>query len=445
MQQIAVCLIVDISTRKQRLTTLQKVAHHLEDGYLCNSMGKVLTFLTGRIKQKKRLNTIFVQEPARPIWMHCASLGEFEQGRPLLEAFREQYPDTKILLTFFSPSGYEIQKSTPWADYVFYLPIDTPRNARKFLDNIQPKAAVFIKYEFWYFYLTGLKKRNIPTYLVSARFRPGQPFFKRYGTAFRKMLTCFTHIFVQDDRSLRLLETLQTDYPPVTVAGDTRFDRVMKAAEKDGTPEELKQLFKKPLLLAGSTWPQDHKLLKQLAQDCPQLQIVIAPHEIHPSTRQTLQRFFKPLEPVFYSDCKLQKHVTDKPKQKQTRTAEVDFKQTLIIDRMGILSSVYRHATLCYIGGGFHKAGIHNVLEPAVYGKTLLFGPHYHKSKEAEDLIHLGAAQCVTDYNSLLTAVNHWLEQTKEREKAESIAKEYVHQHTGATRLILKTMADRVP
>lgn len=422
-------------------------------------MGKVLTFLTGRIKQKKRLNTIFAQEPARPIWMHCASLGEFEQGRPLLEAFREQYPDTKILLTFFSPSGYEIQKNTPWADYVFYLPIDTPRNARRFLDNIQPKAAVFIKYEFWYFYLTGLKKRNIPTYLVSARFRPGQPFFKRYGTAFKKMLKCFTHIFVQDDRSLRLLETLQihyphpitntatsaTAYPPITVAGDTRFDRVTRAAEKDSTPDELKQLFKKPLLLAGSTWPQDHKLLKQLAQDCPQLQIVIAPHEIHPSTRQTLQRFFKPLEPVFYSDGKLQKHVTDKHKQKQTRTAEVDFKQTLIIDRMGILSSVYRHATLCYIGGGFHKAGIHNVLEPAVYGKALLFGSHYHKSKEAEDLIHLEAAQCVTDYNSLLTAVNHWLKQTEEREKAEKTAKEYVHQHTGATRLILKTMADRVP
>lgn len=405
-------------------------------------MSKVLTFITGRIKQKKQLNTIFAQEPVQPIWMHCASLGEFEQGRPLLEAFKEQYPDTKILLTFFSPSGYEIQKNTLWADYVFYLPIDTPRNTRRFLDNVQPKAAVFIKYEFWYFYLTGLKKRNIPTYLVSARFRPDQPFFKRYGTAFRKMLTCFTHIFVQDEQSLHLLETLAgatasaTAYPPVTVAGDTRFDRVTKAAKKDGTPEELKQLFKKPLLLAGSTWPQDHKLLKQLAQDCPQLQIVIAPHEIHPSTRQILQRFFKPLKPVFYSDCKL---------QKQTGTTGADFPKILIIDRMGFLSSAYRHATLCYVGGGFHKAGIHNVLEPTVYGKALLFGPHYHKSKEAEDLITLGAAQCVTDYDNLLTAVTHWLEQPEERREAEKAAKEYVHQHTGATRLILKTMADRVP
>ncbi|MFY9116865.1 MAG: glycosyltransferase N-terminal domain-containing protein [Bacteroidales bacterium] len=386
-------------------------------------MGKFRSFLTGRLKQKKRLQQFVAQQ--KSIWVHCASLGEFEQGRPLLEAFKNQYPGNPIVLTFFSPSGYEIQKNTSLADYVFYLPIDTPKNARRFLDAVQPKAAVFIKYEFWYFYLTTLKKRNIPTYLVSARFRPNQPFFKWYGTVFRTMLTCFTHIFVQDERSLHLVETLSA-HPPVTVTGDTRFDRVTAAADKDRTPEDLRQLFKKPLLIAGSTWPEDHRLLKRLAKDCPQLQIVIAPHEIHPHTKRKLTRFFY-------------------PGQEQTATTRDVSAPVLIIDRMGILSSAYRHATLCYVGGGFRKAGIHNILEAAVHGKTLLFGPHHHKAKEAQDLIHLEAALCVTGYNSLLTAVKQGLEQTEEREKAEKTAREYVLRNTGATRLILHTMADRVP
>ncbi|MDY0239851.1 MAG: glycosyltransferase N-terminal domain-containing protein, partial [Bacteroidales bacterium] len=215
-------------------------------------MSRITRFFTGRKGQWKKIKSVFKdREQKGPLlWIHCASLGEFEQGRPVMEAFRKQHPAMRIVLTFFSPSGYDIRKNTPLADHVFYLPPDSPRNARRFLELIKPSLAVFVKYEFWYFYLKNLKKRNIPTYLISARFRPTQPFFKKYGTPFRFMLTCFTHIFVQDQSSRELLEKLPGLSLPVTVAGDTRFDRVTEIASHDNTPERFRQLIREPVLVA---------------------------------------------------------------------------------------------------------------------------------------------------------------------------------------------------
>ncbi|HOG25075.1 MAG TPA: glycosyltransferase N-terminal domain-containing protein [Bacteroidales bacterium] len=393
-------------------------------------MNKTVQFFRGRQGQWKRLAKAFGDgtQKVSPLWMHCASLGEFEQGRPVLEAFRQQHPDKKILLTFFSPSGYQIRKNTPLADYVFYLPLDTPRNARRFLGLINPCAAVFVKYEFWYFYLTTLKKRNIPTYLISARFRPEQPFFKKYGILFRRMLSCYTHIFVQDDRSLRLLSALRNPPREITVAGDTRFDRVGCNILHDNTPELFRQLVREPVLIAGSTWPADEVLLERLAGDMPNLQIVLAPHQINPAHLESVRRLFSRWNPVFFSVAK-QGH---RPK-------------ILVIDSIGILSSLYRHGTVCYIGGGFNPSGIHNTLEAAVHSKPVLFGPSYDKFKEAHELIACGAAVSFCDYNSLLGALSLWMADPTLREKAGRASGVYVLENIGATAKILEKLAVREP
>ena len=360
--------------------------------------------------------------------MHCASLGEFEQGRTVLEAFRQRHPDKKILLTFFSPSGYEIRKNTPLADHVFYLPLDTPRNARRFLDLTNPCAAVFIKYEFWYFYLTTLKKRGIPTYLVSARFRPEQLFFKKYGAPFRRMLACFTHIFVQDERSLRLLSALRNPPREITVAGDTRFDSVGCNIPHDKTPPLFLQLVREPVLIAGSTWPEDETLLERLAGDIPELQIVLAPHQVCVAHLESIRRLFSRWEPVFFS-----------------RAEQGPPPKILVIDSIGVLSSLYRHGTVCYIGGGFNPSGIHNTLEAAVHSKPILFGPNYEKFKEACDLKALRAAADFRDYNTMLEALKRWLADPTLREKAGKAAGVYVLDNIGATDQVLEKLVVREP
>ena len=393
-------------------------------------MNKTLQFISGRRGQWKRLAAAFGNgaQKVSPLWMHCASLGEFEQGRTVLEAFRQRHPDKKILLTFFSPSGYEIRKNTPLADHVFYLPLDTPRNARRFLDLTNPCAAVFIKYEFWYFYLTTLKKRGIPTYLVSARFRPEQLFFKKYGAPFRRMLACFTHIFVQDERSLRLLSALRNPPREITVAGDTRFDSVGCNIPHDKTPPLFLQLVREPVLIAGSTWPEDETLLERLAGDIPELQIVLAPHQVCVAHLESIRRLFGRWNPVFFSAAK------QGPPPK-----------ILVIDSIGMLSSLYRHATVCYIGGGFNPSGIHNTLEAAVHSKPVLFGPNYDKFKEAHDLIACRAAASFCDYHTLREALKPWMEDPTLREKAGKAAGVYVLENIGATDQVLEKLAVREP
>ncbi len=389
-------------------------------------MSRIVRFIKGRQGQWKRMQHVCQdrEEKTPLLWIHCASLGEFEQGRPVMEAFRKQHPEIQILLTFFSPSGYEIRKNTPLADQVFYLPLDSPRNARRFLELVKPTLAVFVKYEFWYYYLKNLKKKNIPTYLISARFRPNQPFFKKYGTLFRFMLTCFTHLFVQDESSRELLENIPGLSLPVTVAGDTRFDRVAEIATRDNTPALFRQLVKDPVLVAGSTWPEDEDILARLMDDHPTLQLVLAPHQIHAGHLASIRQKFSHLDPVFFSKA-------------QTSTA---VPRVLVIDSIGMLSSLYRYATYCYIGGGFNKSGIHNTLEAAVYGKPLLFGTNYHKFKEACDLIDNGAAEGFQDYDSCSRALKKWMEDPVLYLEAGNAAKTYVAGNTGATSLMLQKM-----
>jgi 3-deoxy-D-manno-octulosonic-acid transferase len=389
-------------------------------------MSRIVRFFTARQGQWKRLQRVFKDRNQKTplLWIHCASLGEFEQGRPVMEAFRKQYPGIRILLTFFSPSGYEIRKHTPLADHVFYMPLDSPRNARRFLDLVNPSLAVFVKYEFWYFYLKNLKKRNIPTYLISARFRPTQPFFKPYGAPFRYMLTCFTHLFVQDEPSRVLLEKLRGLSLPVTVAGDTRFDRVSEIAACDNTPEPFRELVREPVLVAGSTWPEDEEILARLVDDHPALQLVLAPHKIHPGHLAFIRQKFAKRDPLFFSKAQSKEPVP----------------RVLVIDSIGMLSSLYRYATYCYIGGGFNQSGIHNTLEAAVYGKPLLFGPNYKKFKEACDLIDNGAAVGFEDYSACSRALKKWMDDPGLYQDAGNAAKTYVAGNTGATALMLQKM-----
>jgi len=304
------------------------------------------------------------------IWIHCASLGEFEQGRNLIEALKKQYPPYKIVLTFYSPSGYELRKNYEYADYVFYLPLDTKSNAQQFVQLINPSLAIFVKYEFWYHYLNTLHQKSIPTIIISAAFRKEQPFFKWYGNMFRKMLQTFTAIFVQDEASKTLLQTIGIN-KNVIVAGDTRYDRVLTIAANI-KPLPLIESFinDNPVLIAGSTWQDDEKIVQQSFNALRNnWKLIIAPHEIGKDRIYEVQRLFP--DAMLYSD--LNNSVADK--------------RILIIDNIGMLSSLYAYGKIAFVGGGFQKGGIHNILEPAVFGSPVLFGPVYKKFVEANQLM----------------------------------------------------------
>ena len=355
------------------------------------------------------------------VWFHCASLGEFEQGRPLLEEIRERDPEVKILLTFFSPSGYRIRKDYPGADYVTYLPLDTPRNARKFVEQVSPEKVFFIKYEYWYFMLRRLHRQHIPVYLVSAIFRKDQLFFRWYGRWFRRMLHYYHHLFVQDDRSRDLLKTYGVD--SVTVSGDTRFDRVQKIVAGAPAVPLLEQFRDDTLLLiGGSTWPEDEELLIQYYQEADaSIKLVLAPHEVHKlSIRRMLSRFSSE-EVLVWSEAG-----DDDPGKARV----------LVIDTIGMLSSLYGYGKLAYVGGGFGK-GIHNILEAATYGMPVVFGPKHKKFREANDLVEKGGAFSVHDYASFKNLMDSFLSEPGQLEKAGAIAGSYVKRHAGATRRIL--------
>ena len=343
------------------------------------------------------------------IWFHCASLGEFEQGRPLIESIkalslgRGVGGEAKIILTFFSPSGYEIRKNYEHANAVFYLPLDTKENAKKFIELIQPSMVFFIKYEFWYHYFMELHKRKIPVYVVSAIFRPDQLFFKWYGGLFRKLLKTVKHFFVQNENSKSLLNSLGINN--VTVSGDTRFDRVFDTCQNvKSFPLIEKFKDNKKVLIAGSTWEQDEKLLVELATLSPsplsqgrgvggEVKLIIAPHEIHESHIQSIIQQLKNLTIVRYSQAN----------EENVKGADV-----LVIDNIGMLSSLYQYGNIAYIGGGFSK-GIHNILEAATFGMPVIFGPNYEKFQEAKELIRLGGAFSIDSYEALEKTINFLL------------------------------------
>lgn len=383
---------------------------------------KAKLFRNGRKGWEQRLRES-IKKDDRIVWFHCASLGEFEQGRPVIEAFRVKYPDMKILLTFFSPSGFEIRKNYTGADYIFYLPLDTYWNSKKFVDIVNPAATIFVKYEFWFHYLNQLKKRNIPTYIISAIFRKDQVFFKSYGGWYRKFLFNFQHLFVQNESSKELLSTIGVNN--VSVAGDTRFDRVVANARAAKViPLIEKFAANSKVLVAGSTWPKDEDLIAEYFNSNPHnLKLIIAPHEVHNLNIEKLREKFG-VKPLRYT---------------QPNELDPSEAQVLIIDTIGILSSVYRYGTVAYIGGGF-GVGIHNTLEAAVFGVPVLFGPNYHRFQEAVELIEIGVAQSVSNPDQLAKALNPLINSDAELERVKQISAIFFTKKEGATKTIVENL-----
>lgn len=368
-----------------------------------------------------------IDPAAKYIWFHASSLGEFEQGRPMIEKIRAEFPQYKILLTFFSPSGYEVRKNYDGADIVCYLPFDKKRNVKKFLNQTNPVLAIFIKYEFWANYLTELQRRKIPTYIVSAIFRKEQIFFQWYASSYRKVLNCFNCLFVQDEASRRLLA--QYGITNVSVAGDTRFDRVLDVQKQAKQLPLIEQFIKtedgsKPFtLIAGSSWPQDEEILFDYFNEHPEMKLIIAPHEIHNDHLMYIESLLKRSSVRLSEAC-------DK---------NISGCDCLIIDSFGMLSSIYRYGEIAYVGGGF-GAGIHNVLEAAVYGIPVLFGPKYHKFKEAKDLIASGGGFSINDEQMFRTRMDELLTYKEALDGAGHAAGTFVRQHVGVTDKILKEL-----
>lgn len=358
----------------------------------------------------------------RVVWIHCASLGEFEQGRPVIEAIKKDFPEFKVLLTFFSPSGYEIRKNYPLADCISYLPSDSKKNAVRFINLIHPEMVMFVKYEFWNNYINVLYEKKIPLYLISGIFRPGQHFFKWYGSFFRNILKKFDKFFLQDQQSCDLLSGIGINN--VILTGDTRFDRVLEIA---GTAKNIKQIesFRgtEKLFLAGSSWKPDEEIIVEYVNRSPlAMKWVFAPHEIDKTNISRLEKLFKVKCVRFseYSDDSADSRV-------------------LIIDNMGMLSSAYRYAYIAAIGGGFGK-GIHNILEPACWGIPIIFGPNHEKFKEAVDLKKLGAARSFTGFDEFQKNLELWLNDEKIYSTSAEIALNYVKENAGATNIIIKTI-----
>ena len=383
---------------------------------------KAAAWCRGRRHYFRRLEEIFSRR-GKTVWFHCASLGEFEQGRPVIEALKERDPSLQVVLTFFSPSGYEVRKDYDKADVVCYLPLDTPGNARRFLDIVQPDLAVFVKYEFWFHFLTTLKKRAIPVVLISAIFRPGQWFFRWYGRRFLRVMECFSRIFVQDEASQKILA--RHGIKTVEVAGDTRFDRVMAiAAARKRIPLAEAFAGDRTVVVAGSTWKEDETLLlSYLNRRVRPYKWIIAPHEIHPSHIAWLtERLQVPFMLFSEGDAR--------------DPAKVE---VLVIDNIGMLSSLYAYGRLAYIGGGF-GSGIHNVPEAAVYGVPVLFGPRYGKFREAVDLVRLGGAYPLENATELERLLNRFYDDVAAREKAGAAARDYVRASAGSTEKIVNNL-----
>ena len=379
---------------------------------------KAKQWLVGRDNIFQNIQSKLKNNESR-VWFHAASLGEFEQGRPIIEAIKSKTPELKIVLTFFSPSGYETMKDYSFADYVFYLPDDTKKNAKKFINLIEPKYAVFIKYEFWFNYLKTLKQLNIKTYLISTIFRKNQTFFKWYGSWYRKMLNYFTYFFVQNQESKELLNSL--NYSNVEIIGDTRFDRVYEISkELKDFPVISKFCENNTVFIAGSSWKADEDIFINYINKNDKIKYIIAPHEIH---EKNIRRIIDSIQlnAIRYSEA---------------NESNIREYQVIIIDNIGILSSLYQYGDIAYIGGGF-GSGIHNVLEAATFGMPTIFGPNYKKYQEAVDLIENNAAFTISDFNSFERIMNNLISDKKKLKESAENAKKYIENNRGATEKIL--------
>lgn len=386
---------------------------------------KIKAMLRGRKETGARLKQSLSPEREN-LWLHASSLGEFEQGRPLIEAIRREYPGYQILLSFFSPSGYEVRKDYSEVDCVVYLPGDTPKEVKAFLDIARPKVAIFIKYDFWPLILSELQHRGVKTYLISAIFREKQQFFKPWGGIYRRLLHCFDHLFVQDEQSVALLA--KHGISSVSIAGDTRFDRVESIAQKAVSIPEVEELKKDGslLIVAGSTWPVDEEmLLNYIERREPYQKFVIAPHELHEEHIQSIEQRLGS-KVVRLSQLR---------EREQIPTEQI----CLIIDSFGLLSSLYRYADIAYIGGGFGKS-IHNTVEAAVYGIPVVFGPKYDKFREAHLLLQNKGGYSVQNEDELSRSLALLSQDEAVRLSMGQAARRLVAEQLGATEKILKKL-----
>ena len=360
-------------------------------------------------------------------WFHVSSLGEFEQARPVIRRFREEHGEYKVWVTFFSPSGYEVRKDYDEAERVTYLPMDTPRNARRLVEKIRPTVAFFVKYDFWFNMLRELQKRGVPTFLFSAIFRESQYFFKPYGGWFRRQLRCFSHIFVQNEESLKLLKESGVEW--CSRAGDTRFDRVREIAQRSEGDRKVERFVEGGSgrrVVAGSSWEPDEEMLKRYMDESGrELRLVLAPHVISENHIEKIERLMGKGVCVRYSQMDEETGITGK--------------NVLIIDNIGLLSRIYRYAEVAYIGGGFGR-GIHNILEAITYDVPVVFGPNHRKFQEALDIIRLGGGVGYSRYEELKEAMERLLGDEKERQKASEVCRRYVAENIGSTERIMETV-----
>lgn len=357
------------------------------------------------------------------IWMHCASLGEFEQGRPLLERIKNDFPSYKIVLTFFSPSGYEVRKNYAGADWIFYLPQDGKKNAARFVQLVKPSLVLWVKYEYWYYYLTELKRQHVPVLLVSGIFRKSQPFFKWYGGMWRNILASFHQLFVQTETSVSLLGSIKL-HQKATLSGDTRFDRVIDIAEQSDALPWIQDFCRgHKVIVAGSTWDDDEAEWIHYAKAHPEIKFIIAPHEVDDQNIRDVQASFE--GSALYSSVKAD--------PSSAAAAHI-----IIIDNIGMLSRLYFYADITYVGGGFNDSGIHNVLEAAVYGKPVIFGPEYEKFAEAVALIACGGAFTIESAVALEKLLNKLFNEPDALTNTSKASKAFVYGHRGATAKIME-------
>ncbi len=369
---------------------------------------------------KERMAQIRAQRGDHPtVWLHCASLGEFEQGRTIIDQLRRETPELIVVVTFFSPSGYVPRHNYPGADAVFYLPSDTPRNARRVVAAIGAQKVIFVKYEFWNYYLRAISRSGADLIIVSALFQPRMSFFRWYGGFFRGMLKYFSHLFVQDQSSMELLKSIGVEN--VTVAGDTRFDRVKEITSLTVELPIVESFAHgaSQVMVCGSSWGEDEALLAELYKANPQIKMIFAPHNVTPTTVESLEKLFEGKATQRYT---------------QTNPEKVKTAQVLIIDCIGILSSVYKYGSTAYIGGGFGH-GIHNILEAATWGLPVIFGPKYQRFAEARDLIEQKGAISISNYTQLKDS---YQKQIDNLEALSKITREYVEQKCGATQMVVK-------
>lgn len=384
---------------------------------------KIKLFVEGR----KDVFTVLeqkIESSDKTIWFHAASLGEYEQGLPVIEKIKEKYPSHKIVLTFFSPSGYEVRKNNTVADLTVYLPLDTKQNARVFVSLVHPDLVFFIKYEFWLNYLSELKKRNTTTYLISGIFRENQTFFKWYGGFYRRALDTFSYFFVQNESSKKLL--LQLGKTNVAISGDTRFDRVVSILEKDNTLDFISKFKNNTVtVVIGSSWPKDESILVDFINATPlKVKFIIAPHNIKADQIQELQKSITKKTLLF-------------TEMGGKEMADFD---VFIIDTVGILTKIYSYADIAYVGGGFGNPGVHNILEPATFGIPILIGPNYNHFAEATALVHLKGCVAIRNAKELAKELNELIAVEAERNERGHICETFVQMNKGATNVIMNTI-----